>query len=678
MLSRRYLRLACISLLSLSVLLLCSWSPIIMRPPAASAHAFVIGSDPVDGSTVSVAPAVVRIFFNGNIAPASSAQVFASDDRLVNAAQSTISRANPRELDTPLLPADQLALGGYIVRWTALSSDDGHTTHGVIGFNIGHSSVDLPGVVTLGPSTSNLPQEFSLLGVLAVAWDWLVLLALAFWIGILVTEGFMLERGGRAVDLFSQARKQALPLQWLCLAALLIGEVIALMLRSALFTQGLGGGGIDLTVLGRVLSETNYGHLWLLRAGLVVVALAFLWSTTREQASTPLAGVTRRSRPRAGSFNQVRQQVTQDHSLTAVFGPTKERNTQGEQEAGVPNAAPPLWHTIAWLTLAALVLLTFALTSDAAQLAQPHISAIVLDWLYLAAQSIWLGGVAYLAYVLLRLLPVIEPDRHAETLVTVTRRLTPFMLTTLGVFLVSGLLLSESSLSSAQQLFTDPYVRALLVKFALVALMLIFSAYALIALCPKISRQVALLHVVDAEMPARRTRQSALGQTERRLRTVLGIQAWMGAGVLLCAALMSFFAPPIVFPAINYAQQQNTSTLPATPAAIQGVQTQKVGNLVVSLQVLPARVKYANTVIVTITDSNGKPVTDAQVQLTINMEIMDMGTARQTIKNGNPVYIATFAPKATFSMSGPWKIVAQIQRPKQAPVQATFEVNLAA
>ncbi|MBA2286128.1 MAG: copper resistance protein CopC [Ktedonobacteraceae bacterium] len=674
--SRRYLRLACMSLLGLSVLLLYTWSPIVIRPPTASAHAFVIGSDPVDGSTVSVAPAVVRIFFNGNLGPASSAQVFASDDRIVNAGQSTISRTNPRELDTPLLPATQLALGGYIVRWTALSSDDGDTTHGVIGFNIGHSSVGLPGEVTLGPSTSNLPQEFTLLGVLAVAWDWLVLLALAFWIGILVTEGFMLERGGRAIDLFSQARKQALPLQWLCLSALLIGEVIALILHSALFAQGLGGGGIDLTVLGQVLSETNYGHLWLLRAGLLVVALAFLWSTTHQQAVRPLAGATPRTRPRTGSFSQLRQQVTQDHPLTPVSSPSKERNTPGEQKAIVPNTAPPLWHTVAWMILAALVLLTFALTSDAAQLAQPHISAIVLEWLYLAAQSIWLGGVAYLAYVLLRLLPVIEPDRHAETLVTVTRRLTPFMLTTLGLFLVSGLFLSESSLSSAQQLVTDPYGRAMLVKFVLVALMLIFSAYALIALCPKISHQVALLHVVDAEMPARRTRQSALGQTERRLRNVLGIQAWMGAGVLLCAALMSFFAPPIVFPAINYAQQQHTSTLPATPAAIQGVQTQKAGNLVVSLQVLPARVNDANTVIVTITDGSGNLVTDAQVQLTINMEIMDMGTARQTIKSGNPVYSATFAKEATFSMFGTWKIVVQVQRPKQAPTQASFEVNL--
>src|SRR5207249_4733020 len=181
--------------LSLSVLLLSSWSTLLFPQPVAYAHAFVIGSDPVDGSTNARAPRVVRIFFASDISSASIAHVYTPDEQIADAARSTVSRTNPRELDTPLKSSDQLPEGGYTVRWTALAAVDGHTTHGVIGFNIGHSSTGLSGQVILGPSTSNcLPQlvstdssncspGFNLFGFLSIAWEWLVLMALTFWVG---------------------------------------------------------------------------------------------------------------------------------------------------------------------------------------------------------------------------------------------------------------------------------------------------------------------------------------------------------------------------------------------------------------------------------------------------------------------------------------------------------------
>ena len=111
--------------------------------------------------------------------------------------------------------------------------------------------------------------------------------------------------------------------------------------------------------------------------------------------------------------------------------------------------------------------------------------------------------------------------------------------------------------------------------------------------------------------------------------------AYLGAGVLLCAAFMSFFAPPIVFPAIDYTNGSSTSTAPSTTNT-QVIQTKQVGNLTVSLQITPARVGYDNTVIVTMSDSNGNPITDAQVQININMVTMNMGTASATIKSWRP------------------------------------------
>src|ERR1700676_4209686 len=45
---RRYLRLVAIVTIGLGILLGVSWLPFFSRAPAALAHAFVIGSDPVD------------------------------------------------------------------------------------------------------------------------------------------------------------------------------------------------------------------------------------------------------------------------------------------------------------------------------------------------------------------------------------------------------------------------------------------------------------------------------------------------------------------------------------------------------------------------------------------------------------------------------------------------------
>ncbi|HEX9133688.1 MAG TPA: CopD family protein, partial [Ktedonobacteraceae bacterium] len=606
------------------------------------------------------------------------------DNQVMDAGSSRLASNNPQELDTPLIT--QLPQGSYTVRWAALSTTDGDATHGVIGFNIGHSSTGLPGQVILGPSTSNILPQLDLQGLLAIAWEWLVMAALTLWIGILVMEGVMLAGGksesgreeGRDEDesgrrstgdaedqgegersslyrgsrgrvginptptfistFTARVRKQALPLQWLCLAALCAGEIINLVLRATLLTQASSNNGIDPATIRELIADTTYGHLWLVRIALIGAALAFLWWTTRSTG-----------RQSAGVRNTV--------------------STRTRSQAR---------YTLAWLTLAGLILLTLALSEDITQLAQAHISAVVLAWLFLAAQCTWIGGAAYLGFVALPLLPAIEPEQHGRALVTLLQRSIPLVLGSIAVLLAGGLFLAETSLGSVQQLITDPFGRALLVKIVLIALMLLLSGYALLFLGPQLRRRVILLPVVNAEMPARRTRQSALERSERRLIRTMRSLTYLGAGVLLCGALMSFFAPPIVFPATDHASSASGSSTSSTPATTntQAIQTKQAGNLTVSLQVTPARADYDNTAIVTMNDSGGNPITDAQVQIIINMELMDMGTARATIKGGNPTYIATFGKDVAFSMFGAWDVLLKILRPNQAPVQVTFQVML--
>ena len=217
-----------------------------------------------------------------------------------------------------------------------------------------------------------------------------------------------------------------------------------------------------------------------------------------------------------------------------------------------------------------------------AQLAQAQVSAVILDWLFLVTQGIWLGGAAYLGFVLLPLLFAIEPELRVRSLVTLLRRYTPLIFGSMGVLLISGLFLAETSLSSVQQLITDPFGRALLVKMILVAMLLLLSAYALLFLGPQLHRQIMLLSVVNAEMPTRRTRQVALERGEHRLIVTMKSVTYLGAGVLLCAAFMSFFAPPIVFPANDYTSNTSGSSTKPSTTNNQITQTQQTGNLTVN------------------------------------------------------------------------------------------------
>ena len=603
----------------------------------------------------------------------------------------------------------RLPQGSYTVHWIALATDDGHATSGLIGFNVGHSATGLSGTPLPGPSTSNYLPQMNLQGILAVMWEWLTLLVLTCWVGVLVTEALItgtgegehrrtpvegLAEGDRARGTtfrdVEQLRKQGIPLQWLCLVALLVGEIINLALRATLLTQALNNNGIDLAAMRQLVLETSYGHLWLVRLGLIGIALSYLWWTTREQHRILRLYTRRGARRTASSFAELRKQVAQEQEhIEEKSAETAERegsqapaksaappdNTRTGDVAAPPTRGawswPPQLHAIAWLTLAGLILLSRAFSGDVVQSAQQHISAVVFEWLFLAAEGVWFGGAAYLGFVLIPLLPVIEPDHHGQLLIMVLRRYTPVLLVAISMLLVSGLFLSEASITSAQQLLIDPYGRALLVKILLIVLMLLVSGYSLFILRPKPAWQVVLLPVANAELRAQRTGQSVLGQTKSSLKGAWRFLSLPGAGVLLCTALMSFYAPPIVPPGINYAAQADSTSTDS-----QNIQTKQVGNLSVRLEVLPARLNTANTVIVSLIASNGSPVTDAQVQITTDMIVMDMRTVRETTRGGNSTYIAVFSKDEAFSMYGDWTIDVSIQRPQQRPVHVTYVVTL--
>jgi methionine-rich copper-binding protein CopC/putative copper export protein len=654
-----------------------------LQPPVASAHAFVIGSDPVDGSTVNSVPRAIRIYFNAPISPLSSAHVYVvQNGNLVDITGSPehIS-SNATQLEIPLKDAGSQPQGSYEVQWSAVANADGHTTHGIIGFNVGFSSTGLTGTPTLGPATSNSlegpggDRTFDFINALSVAWEWLVLLALTFWIGLLVMERLVLFPHERTQALLERVRKQSLSLQNLSLTVLLFGEVVLLVLRTARLTS-VQGTSFNLGALSQLLIETNYGLLWIVRIVIIVLALLLLRLTNRVTPATyaPMPPATATQAQRVMTRTGSHPRITQESPSGSTKITTKDILERDQTHTALSTSSPLTLaqrNTPLWLLIAGVLLFTRVLSSDAAQVLQPHISAIIFEWLYWIAQGIWFGGLTYLGYALLPLLPALDRDHNAETLMALQRRFRPFYLASMGVLALCCLFLSEASIHNPQQLLTDPYGHALLLQIFLLIVMAILSFYMMFALAPRLSRQALLLPVVGADLPARRTRQFALEHSGRHLKWIVTAQVWLAAGVLFCSALLSFYAPPIVFPDVTY-----SNTVAQTASSPSKAQTQQVGDLSITMQLLPGQSAQPNVVILTINDSSGQPVTDAQVRLTTNMELMDMGTTTTTIKGGNPVYSTAF-DKGVFSMAGVWDIEASIQRPNHPAVQAHFKVNIA-
>ncbi|MEO7716459.1 MAG: FixH family protein [Capsulimonas sp.] len=84
--------------------------------------------------------------------------------------------------------------------------------------------------------------------------------------------------------------------------------------------------------------------------------------------------------------------------------------------------------------------------------------------------------------------------------------------------------------------------------------------------------------------------------------------------------------------------------------------------------------KYGdNSLLITIKDASGAPVTGAKITTSVAMTSMDMGTTHPQPKEiGNGQYRAT----ANFSMSGPWRVTIKVTPPSGGAAQtATFNFN---
>ncbi len=115
--------------MSKSCLILTAFATLVLAGPLF-AHARLVSSVPAAHAQIAAAPPTLTLTFTENV-------------KLASLTLASAGKATPLPLDanaaaakTVVVPIAALGAGDYEVRWTAISSDDGHITKGSFQFTV--------------------------------------------------------------------------------------------------------------------------------------------------------------------------------------------------------------------------------------------------------------------------------------------------------------------------------------------------------------------------------------------------------------------------------------------------------------------------------------------------------------------------------------------------------------
>ncbi len=396
----------------------------------ASAHAYLIRSDPPANVILDAAPTAMNLWFSETISQEfSSVQLLAASGQALDVSV-TVDSADQTLLVVNLPELDE---GVYSLRWTVHSAIDGHLTHGLIVFGIGQE-------VDLGTAAAEITQT-------AVAWPELILRWLTFslyagLIGAFAITYLVLDPDSQpaaSATVQRMAQKRMLRLAWWSsLLALVVGIIWVGWQAAALADSSLGS--LSITAAGwQWLSQTQLGFYWWARQLVLLTVAGILWWLWHRQ----------------------------------------------------PEASLPAW-TIPLTAILLLALLFMqSLTSHAAALTPNTTIAILADTLHLVAASLWVGG---LLALVIGLLPLVRHhDDFAALVKAAWRPFGLWAALSVGILVVTGIYSTGREVSSANAMITTLYGQTLLFKIGLVLIVGFIGANNATMLHPHLAAPLARL-----------------------------------------------------------------------------------------------------------------------------------------------------------------------------------------
>lgn len=110
----------------------------LLAPGIASAHAYMVSSDPPAGSTVKTAPSQITVHFAEDVNPQGSAIIiYDVSGKQVSTAPAQVSRSDEKTMTVPVAGDGD---GVYLVEWHTVSASDGDPDIGAFTFTVDHTA----------------------------------------------------------------------------------------------------------------------------------------------------------------------------------------------------------------------------------------------------------------------------------------------------------------------------------------------------------------------------------------------------------------------------------------------------------------------------------------------------------------------------------------------------------
>ena len=556
------------------LLLAVTVAAVLALPATAWAHAVLLRTVPAASVTVDAPPRQLSLTFSEAVEPRFAiVSVTDAAGRGQTAGPPRRSAASPDTLESPL---KRLAEGWYLVFWRAISAD-GHPVRGAFTFAIGPNAGPAPQFVI--PSISETAATPQLL----VA-RWMVFLSLMAAVGLFVLR---MATARPLVRRVAGSRLRAVSIAfWIAITVALVATPVYVLLATAQFSLRSA---FDVGALVPLVRVSGFGRGYLdlefVLALFAVAAAVALW----------------------------------------VDRPERETRSVAELLAGAG----------AYLAAGA-VLLVPGLAGHAAQ-TSPRGLSLMLDWLHLAAGSIWVGGLVGVL-VLWRSLPAAR--RTAGLGVAVPRFSNTAFVSVLAL-IGTGVGATLIHLPTLGSLYQTSYGKSILLKVALLLVAMLLGAVNVFRTKPRLAEGDAAV----ATSAARLLRRLVSGEVVLVLATIFA------------AVLLSSLAPPSkALAAIGHASGS------VGPGPVTRV-VEKNGYKI-AIRVSPNRAAVPNSFSVEVS-RNGEPVLGAEV--TTSFDMLDMTMPRQTYQlsgGANGLYQRD-APALV--MVGHWGLTFTITPPHAAP-----------
>jgi copper transport protein len=556
---------------------------VLVPAPAAWAHATLLRTAPQASVTVNGSPSQVSLTYSEVVEPRFA--IVSVTDAAGHQQVSGSPHHLPSDPTTLAVPVRHLAAGWYLVYWRVISAD-GHPVRGAYTFAVGPNPGPAPQFVI--PSLSETAATPTL-----IAARWAAFLSIMLAVGLFGLRAVIarpaVADAAAAARAVSVALAAALAVALVALPVYMVTTTASFALRSAFDLPAIVPL-IRASALGRALTDLE-----------LVVALFAL---------------------AAGLAIHVDRRPPKPRSVAALLA------------------------LIGALLAAAAALAVPGLAGHAAQ-TSPAALSLTLDWLHLAAGSVWLGGLAGLLVLAARL----PGERRADVLAVVVPRFSRLAMLSVVALIGSGVGASLQHLPTLPTLWQTSYGQAILVKVALLCVALVLGAI-------NFSRTVPRL------VAARARDDRALSASAAALlrRTVSGELALV-AGIVAAAMVLSSLPPPAKALGSLGAIDAHVG-----PGAVRS--TVHHGGYSVVIAISPNRAAAPSRFSVTLR-RNGAPVTGATVIAHFLMLDMDMQAQAYTLSEGPPGTYSRSEPALV--MVGHWGLSFEIDPHGAAPFTVILE-----